>query len=122
MGKSVEILKKDNDDDYESSDESEGEEEEEEFCPPGCDPALYEKVCELREKRLDQEEILNEFHKSVEILKKDNKQQKLETVLNSTQNKLVAEYTPSQQDKELDERRKLVNLIKLQAKEMEALK
>lgn len=63
------------------SDESEGdlsdldeeeEEEEEEFCPPGCDPALYEQVCELREKRLDQEEVAAEFQKAVEGLKKDN--------------------------------------------------
>mmetsp|Transcript_35408 Transcript_35408/g.86233 ORF Transcript_35408/g.86233 Transcript_35408/m.86233 type:complete len:323 (-) Transcript_35408:76-1044(-) len=51
--------------------DEEEEEEEEEFCPPGCDPALYEQVCELREKRLDQEEVLGEFQKAVEALKKD---------------------------------------------------
>ena len=48
------------------------EDDEEEFCPPGCDPPLYEQVCELREKRLDQEEVLAEFQKALEALKKEN--------------------------------------------------
>lgn len=34
----------------------------------------------------------------------------------------VAEYTPAHRDKDRIERQKLVNLIKLQAREMEALK
>jgi exonuclease VII small subunit len=41
-------------------------------CPPGCDPALYEKVCELREKHLEQEDVYSEFQKGVELLKKEN--------------------------------------------------
>lgn len=53
-----------------SSDEE--EEEEEEVCPPGCDPALYEKVCELRERRLEQEELYADFQKGVDGLKKEN--------------------------------------------------
>jgi hypothetical protein len=67
-------------DDYNSEDEDEDEDEmdsedemddeDEEVCPPGCDPALYEKVCELREKRLEQED--SEFQKGVEQLKKEN--------------------------------------------------
>ena len=54
----------DGDDDFNSEDEDEDDsgydseedldDEDEEVCPPGCDPALYEKVCELREKRLYQ--------------------------------------------------------------------
>lgn len=48
------------------------DDEDEEVCPTGCDPALYEKVCELREKRLDQEDVYAEFQKGVEQLKKEN--------------------------------------------------
>ena len=62
----------DEDDDDDDFDSEEEEEEEEEVCPPGCDPALYEKVCELREKRLEQEELYADFQKSVEALKKEN--------------------------------------------------
>lgn len=40
------------DSDDESSDDSDEEDEEEEVCPPGCDPATYKKVVELREKRM----------------------------------------------------------------------
>ena len=41
-------------------------------CPKDCDNLIYEKVMELREKRLDQEEILAEFQKSVDELKHQN--------------------------------------------------
>ena len=34
----------DEDEDMSDLDEEEEEEEEEEFCPPGCDPALFEQV------------------------------------------------------------------------------
>lgn len=40
-------------------------------CPPGCDPALYEAVVELREHRLDEEEAAAEVSKAVEALGKD---------------------------------------------------
>ena len=62
----------DEDEDLSDLDEEEEEDEEEEFCPPGCDPALFEQVCELREKRLDQEEMLAEFQKAVDALKKEH--------------------------------------------------
>ena len=58
-------------DDMSDLDEDEEEEEEEDFCPPGCEPALFEQVCELREKRLDQEELLAEFTKAADALKKE---------------------------------------------------
>jgi hypothetical protein len=65
------------DSDYESSDyesESEGDsdedEDEDDSCPAGCDQALYDKVLELREKRLDQEDILADFQKNIDELKK----------------------------------------------------
>ena len=53
----------DSEEDMSDLDEEE-EEEEEDFCPPGCEPSLFEQVCELREKRLDQEEMLAEFQKA----------------------------------------------------------
>jgi len=49
------------------------------------------------------------------------KQHKLEKALNSTQTKMVAEVGPSKEQLR-GEREKLVSLVKLQAKEMEALK
>lgn len=55
------------DDDSDLDDDDEGEED---ACPPNCDQTLYDKVLELREKRLDQEEVLNDFQKVLEDLKK----------------------------------------------------
>lgn len=40
-------------------------------CPPGCDPALYDAVVELRERRLDEEEAGAEVSKALEDLGKD---------------------------------------------------
>lgn len=39
----------------------------EEVCPPGCDQAVYERVCDLREKRLDEEDMIAEFQKTIEV-------------------------------------------------------
>ncbi|GBG26863.1 Echinoderm microtubule-associated protein-like 1 [Hondaea fermentalgiana] len=65
----------DSEDDEDYDDEEEDFEEgepEEERCPDGCDPAIYEKVLELREKRLDQEEVLSGFNKAIDELRKAN--------------------------------------------------
>ena len=51
--------------------------EEEDVCPPECDAATYEKVLELREKRLDQEDILVEFNRGVDELKTLNERQQM---------------------------------------------
>lgn len=40
-------------------------------CPPGCDPALYDSVVELREHRLDEEDVAAEVAKVLEALSKD---------------------------------------------------
>jgi hypothetical protein len=40
----------------------------EEAMPSECDPNVWNKVLELREKRLDQEEILVEVQKAVEVI------------------------------------------------------
>jgi WD40 repeat protein len=51
-------------------DEEEDDEEVEDICPPGCDQALFEKILELREKKLDTEEVCNEIQKCIDDLKK----------------------------------------------------
>nr|A8J1V4.1 RecName: Full=Cilia- and flagella-associated protein 44 [Chlamydomonas reinhardtii] len=43
----------------------------EEVCPPGCDQSVYERVCDLREKRLDEEDMIAEFTKTIEVLRKE---------------------------------------------------
>lgn len=40
-------------------------------CPLGCDPALFQKACELRERRLDLEELLAEERKALDSLRKE---------------------------------------------------
>merc|ERR1711871_300417 len=62
----------DSDEDWEedSDEDDDDDDDEEDACPPGCDQTLYDKVLELREKRLDQEEILNEFQKAIDELKR----------------------------------------------------
>eukprot|EP01083_Nonionella_stella_P289690 985844_1 len=57
------------DEDFFDEDDESSSDDEDESCPKDCDNGVYEKVLELREKRLDQEEILQEFNKSVEELK-----------------------------------------------------
>ncbi|TPX37653.1 hypothetical protein SmJEL517_g00774 [Synchytrium microbalum] len=41
-------------------------------CPPYCEVALYNKVLELREKRLDQEDGMAEIQKAIDALRKEN--------------------------------------------------
>ncbi|XP_041088697.1 cilia- and flagella-associated protein 44 isoform X2 [Polyodon spathula] len=41
-------------------------------CPPHCDPALFENTIQLREKRLDIEEVLVEEKKIADNLRKEN--------------------------------------------------
>lgn len=56
--------------DEEEDENMDGGEMEEERCPDGCEESVYERVLELREKRLDQEDVLNEMNKAVEELRK----------------------------------------------------
>lgn len=44
---------------------------EEEVCPPGCDPVLYERVVELRERRLDEDDEIAEVARAVEAIRKE---------------------------------------------------
>ena len=55
-------------------DDSEGEGKEQldlDICPSGLRQELYDQVCQLREKRLDNEELQTEEKKILEQLKKD---------------------------------------------------
>jgi hypothetical protein len=62
----------DDDEDLDEDDDADDDDEAgEEVCPAGCDPQLYEKVIELRERRLDEEEAAAEVAKAVEATKKD---------------------------------------------------
>merc|ERR1712230_352213 len=61
-------------DDDEDFDEDE-DDDEEDSCPVGCDQTLYDKVLELREKRLDQEEIISDFQKTIDELTRNNERQ-----------------------------------------------
>ena len=56
--------------DYDS--DSDEEEEEEDVCPQGCSQELFDKVCVLRERRLDQEEANTEVQKEILAFKKEN--------------------------------------------------
>ncbi|CAH1262544.1 CFAP44 [Branchiostoma lanceolatum] len=57
-----------------SSSEEEGSDEgglDDSVCPPGCDPEMFDNVCQLRERRLDIEEALAEEKKAQDVLKKE---------------------------------------------------
>jgi hypothetical protein len=41
--------------------------------PSDGDPAVYQKVVDLRERRMDQEEIVADFQKSIEGLRRENR-------------------------------------------------
>jgi len=97
------------------------DEEDEEFCPPGCDPALYEQVCELREKRLDQEDVLADLQKAVEALKKDHEALvKKERVIDVALNASEAEIREFQSHKQ-QELNKLDTVVALKMHQIECL-
>jgi len=63
------------DEDYENEDgddddDEDDEEEVEDICPPGCDQMLFERILELREKRVDTEEVSADIQKGIEELKR----------------------------------------------------
>uniref|UniRef100_A0A7M5XG43 Uncharacterized protein n=1 Tax=Clytia hemisphaerica TaxID=252671 RepID=A0A7M5XG43_9CNID len=65
----------DSDDDYDDSDDSDVDSDDDEMddtvCPPGCDPAIYDQICALRERRLDLEDALLEAKKLCDGMKKE---------------------------------------------------
>ncbi|KAK9811670.1 hypothetical protein WJX72_008037 [[Myrmecia] bisecta] len=99
--------------DSESESESEDEaydeadldfdDEEEEACPPGCDQSLYDKVCDLREQRLDEEDRISEVNKAIELLKKEKetiskKQKVIDSVLKAINDEII-EFQKEKQGK-----------------------
>ncbi|XP_033981538.1 cilia- and flagella-associated protein 44 isoform X1 [Trematomus bernacchii] len=60
----------DDDDDFDSGSDEEGAALDD-VCPPGCVPALFGNTLQLRERRMDLEELLVEEKKSAEILRKE---------------------------------------------------
>ncbi|XP_048773099.2 cilia- and flagella-associated protein 44-like isoform X2 [Ostrea edulis] len=95
----------DEDSDEDSDDESDWDEDDEEseeeggydldICPPGCDQNIYDNTCQLREKKLDIEEALQEEKKNNDTLKKEiesnNKKLKVvDSALKAAQNDLEA--------------------------------
>jgi len=54
------------DDNYDDEDLDEDEEGLDDSCPAGCDPSVHQKVILLRERRLDLEEVLQDFQKRYE--------------------------------------------------------
>ncbi|XP_040013967.1 cilia- and flagella-associated protein 44 [Xiphias gladius] len=59
------------DDDYDLGTEEGGAALDDSVCPAGCEPELFENTLQLRERRLDLEELLVEEKKSTEVLKKE---------------------------------------------------
>lgn len=60
----------DEDDDFQDDEDDDNDEDDDDSCPSGCDATMYEQVVELREKRLDQEEILAEIQRTIDELQR----------------------------------------------------
>jgi len=92
----------DDDEDFDDEDEEMEDEDEEDACPAGCDQTLYDKVLELREKRLDQEEIISDFQKTIDELTRNNERQQtrekqINKDLNQTEKEIESFQTEKQQ-------------------------
>ncbi|KAK6165219.1 hypothetical protein SNE40_023570 [Patella caerulea] len=103
----------DEDSDEDSDDESDWEESDEEseseaggydldVCPPGCELAIYDKTCQIREKRLENEDELTEEKKNSEAMKKEleglqKKAKVIDSSLNYAQGDLEAFQLEKQQ-------------------------
>ncbi|KAI8853754.1 hypothetical protein BC829DRAFT_382054 [Chytridium lagenaria] len=73
-----------------------------EECPNDCDPAVFMRVQELREKKLDEEDILVEIQKVIEALKKENdglikKEKIIDMALKNTEAEIQDFQTQKQQ-------------------------
>jgi len=59
------------DDDDGGDDDEVDEDDGTEVCPPGCEQTLYDRVCEMREQRLDEEDAAADVAKQAESIKKE---------------------------------------------------
>jgi len=87
----------------EESDEDSDDDEEEEIAPSGCDQLLFEKICDLCERKQKQEDEIAEVHKSIDSLKREvhiaqKKQQNVQTQLNGVKCE-VEEFQKEKQGK-----------------------
>jgi hypothetical protein len=91
------------DNNEEESDEDSDDDEEEEIAPSGCDQLLFEKICDLCERKQKQEDEIAEVHKSIDSLKREvhiaqKKQQNVQTQLNGVKCE-VEEFQKEKQGK-----------------------
>eukprot|EP01064_Diplonema_japonicum_P009772 TRINITY_DN17214_c0_g1_i1.p1 TRINITY_DN17214_c0_g1~~TRINITY_DN17214_c0_g1_i1.p1 ORF type:complete len:1743 (+),score=505.59 TRINITY_DN17214_c0_g1_i1:121-5349(+) len=101
-GEGEEEEEESSDDDWESDEEEENNDDEEDVCPEGCDESTYEEVLQMREKRLDQEEVVTDFQKSIEQLRKENdaltkREEATNTKLGQVENEIQSFQTEKQQ-------------------------
>ncbi|KAI9094906.1 hypothetical protein DFS34DRAFT_227574 [Phlyctochytrium arcticum] len=73
-----------------------------EECPADWDASSFARVLALREERLDQDDILNEIQKTVEVLKKENdallkKEKTIDMALRTTETEIQEFQTQKQQ-------------------------
>lgn len=61
----------DDDDDSQEEDDGDGDDEDDDCCPSSCDATLYERVLELREKRLHHEAALTEVLRTIDELQRN---------------------------------------------------
>lgn len=86
-----------------SDEDSEAEGElDDSVCPAGCDQGLFNQACELREKRLDLEELVMEEKKGLETLRKEleslrKKAKSMESQVKSALSDLLAFQLKKQQ-------------------------
>ena len=66
----IEEYDDEDDDDDDNDDDGSSDGPVDDTCPSGCDTTLYEQVLELREKRLDQEEILADVQRSIDDMRR----------------------------------------------------
>ncbi|KAJ3210900.1 Cilia- and flagella-associated protein 44 [Dinochytrium kinnereticum] len=105
-----EISEEEDDDDYDDDDGSDGsnsvsnesDADGGEECPADCDPSIFSRVQELREKKLDQEDVLAEIQKVIESLKKENdglikKEKIIDMALRNTEAEIQDFQTQKQQ-------------------------
>jgi hypothetical protein len=78
-----------------SDDEDEADTNFDENCPQGCDRVLYDNVLALRERRLDLEDVMSDYQKSIDVIKKD-----YETLLKKEKNLIVRDIQLFQAQKQ----------------------
>ncbi|MCO5556748.1 hypothetical protein L7F22_010300 [Adiantum nelumboides] len=72
--------------DSKGSEDDFDEDEVVEVCPPGCDQELYQKVCQLRERRTIEDSLLQESNKQLDVAQREKesklkKKKAIETAL-----------------------------------------